>query len=267
MLGAERQGELLGDVLPSLTLPLGLNRLQVQQFWLEGIKPAWRGVVQDFFASDSGLSLHAKLLGDIRAGYSVFPSEPLRLLSLLEPQAVRVVILGQDPYHGAHQAEGLAFSVGMGVRAPPSLKNIFEELSRDLGQPLPRSDQSSLMPWVKRGVFLLNTCLTVREGEPASHAHWGWEALTERMIETVLKASNACVFMLWGAHAQRYAASIQGWAQDYRTPILLLQSNHPSPLSARRMPSPFIGSGHFSKAQDWLRGHGLQWDWTLETRG
>ena len=129
--------------------------------------------------------------------------------------------------------------------------------------PLPRADQSSLMPWVKKGVFLLNTCLTVREGEPASHAHWGWEGLTEQLLESVLKASNACVFMLWGAHAQRYAASIQSWAQEYRTPILVLESNHPSPLSARRAPLPFIGCGHFSAAQAWLKGQGLQWDWAL----
>ncbi len=263
MLGADAQGELLGDTLPRLVVPTGLSRPQVQKFWLDSVKPAWREEVAAFFASDPGLQLHAKLANESKALSPLFPPQPLRLLSLLEPQSVRVVILGQDPYHGAHQAEGLAFSVGIGVRAPPSLKNIFEELHRDLGVPVPRADQSSLMPWVKRGVFLLNTCLTVRQGEPASHAHWGWEGLSERLLESVLKASNACVFMLWGAHAQRYAPSIQSWAKAYRTPILVLESNHPSPLSARRAPTPFIGCGHFSSAQAWLQGQGLQWDWSL----
>jgi len=263
MLGTDAQGELLGDMIPRLVVPAGLNRSQVQKFWLEGVKPAWRDGVGAFFASDLGLQLHAKLAKDSNALRKLFPHQPLRLLSLLEPQSVRVVILGQDPYHGAHQAEGLAFSVAPGVRAPPSLKNIFEELNRDVGVPVPRADQSSLMPWVKRGVFLLNTCLTVREGEPASHAHWGWEGLTEQLLESVLKASNACVFMLWGAHAQRHAPRILAWAQEYRTPILVLESNHPSPLSARRAPAPFIGCGHFSTAQAWLKGQGLQWDWAL----
>ena len=263
MLGAEAQGELLGDTLPRLVVPTGLSRAQVQKFWLDAVKPAWSDEVAAFFASDLGQQLHAKLANESKLLHPVFPPQPLRLLSLLEPQSVRVVILGQDPYHGAHQAEGLAFSVGIGVRAPPSLKNILEELHRDVGVPVPRPDRSSLMPWVKRGVFLLNTCLTVRQGLPASHAHWGWEGLTERLLESVLKASNACVFMLWGAHAQRYAPSIQAWAKDYRTPILVLESNHPSPLSARRAPAPFIGCGHFSSAQAWLTAQGLQWDWSL----
>ena len=119
MLGADAQGELLGDTLPRLVVPTGLSRPQVQKFWLEGVKPAWREGVEVFFASELGLQLHAKLAKESKDALNVFPSHPLRLLSLLEPQSVRVVILGQDPYHGAHQAEGLAFSVGPGVRAPP----------------------------------------------------------------------------------------------------------------------------------------------------
>jgi uracil-DNA glycosylase len=263
MIGAERQGDLLAESVPRLRLPQDLKGAQIQAFWLRGIKPAWRPLVQSFFASEEGLALHARLLGDTLSGVNVFPPEPLRLLQLLEPPSARVVILGQDPYHGPYQAQGLSFSVENGVRCPPSLKNIFLELNRDLGLPIPQSERSSLMPWVERGVFLLNTCLSVRQGEPASHAQWGWEGLTQAVIESVLKASNACVFMLWGAHAKRFEPSIKAWAREYRTPVLILEAHHPSPLSARRAPEPFIGCGHFSQSQAWLKAQGLQWEWTL----
>ncbi|MNT50951.1 Uracil-DNA glycosylase [compost metagenome] len=166
---------------------------------------------------------------------------------------MRVVILGQDPYHGRGQAEGLAFSVAPGVPLPPSLRNIFKEMQRDLGAPFPPSPEpgGSLVKWAKNGVLLLNTCLTVEEGQPASHAGKGWEALTDAVIRHVAEGPRPVVFMLWGAHAQSKRAFIP---QDRGH--LVLTSNHPSPLSALRPPVPFIGNGHFGKARDFRAQHG-----------
>jgi uracil-DNA glycosylase len=167
---------------------------------------------------------------------------------------VRVVILGQDPYHGRGQAEGLAFSVAPGVPLPPSLRNIFRELQRDLGVPPPPFPQpgGSLAQWARHGVLLLNACLTVEEGQPASHAGKGWEQLTDAVIHHVAQGSRPMVFMLWGAHAQNKRALI---GNDPRH--LVLTANHPSPLSAERPPQPFIGCGHFGKAREFrLRQQG-----------
>jgi uracil-DNA glycosylase len=161
---------------------------------------------------------------------------------------VRVVILGQDPYHGAGQAEGLAFSVSPGTRIPPSLRNIFKELQRDLGLPAPV--KGSLVRWATQGVLLLNTCLTVEEGQPASHARHGWEALTDDLIQRCSDDSKPKVFLLWGAHAQAKAVLID--AERHR----VLRANHPSPLSARRGPLPFLGCGHFEEASRWLVAQG-----------
>jgi uracil-DNA glycosylase len=160
---------------------------------------------------------------------------------------VKVIVLGQDPYHGAGQAEGLAFSVPRGVALPPSLRNIGKELMRDLGLPAPA--HGHLGGWAQQGVLLLNTTLTVEEGLPASHAQHGWEALTDMLIAAVADDPGPKVFMLWGAHAQIKAELVGG---DH----LLLTSNHPSPLSATRGPAPFIGNGHFGAANRWLAEHG-----------
>lgn len=179
--------------------------------------------------------------------------EPLRALALTDAPAVRVVILGQDPYHGRGQAEGLAFSVAPGVRLPPSLRNIFKELQRDLGQPLPAFPQpgGSLVRWAQNGVLLLNTCLTVEEGQPASHAGKGWEVLTDAIIRQVAEQGQPTVFMLWGSHAQAKQRLIPADRGH-----LVLTSNHPSPLSALRPPQPFIGNGHFSAARAFRQQHG-----------
>jgi len=164
---------------------------------------------------------------------------------------VRVVILGQDPYHGRGQAEGLAFSVAPGVPFPPSLRNIFKELQRDLGEPFPplHLPGGSLERWARKGVLLLNTCLTVEEGLPASHSGKGWEVLTDAVIRHVSDNAQPCVFMLWGAHAQGKRALIDAGRH------LVLAANHPSPLSALRPPAPFIGCGHFSQARAWRDEH------------
>lgn len=207
----------------------------------------WQPLVEAFFQSDKGIALLCFLDERLASGASIFPPQPLRALSLTPPEAVRVVILGQDPYHGRGQAEGLAFSVAPGVAFPPSLRNIFKELQRDLGTPPPVLPEpgGSLVTWAKQGVLLLNTCLTVEEGQPVSHANRGWEVLTDNIIGHVSKHAQPCVFMLWGAHAQSKVALIDASRH------LVLRANHPSPLSAMRLPVPFIGCGHFSKARIW----------------
>lgn len=208
------------------------------------VAPGWRPVVDQFFASEAGGKLLAFLRGRLAEGAVIFPPQPLRALELTPPEQVRVVILGQDPYHGRGQAEGLAFSVAPGVALPPSLRNIFKELQRDLGRAPPAFPVpgGSLVRWAGQGVLLLNTCLTVEEGRPASHAGKGWELLTDAIIRQVSAGSQPVVFMLWGAHAQSKRALID--AGRHR----VLVANHPSPLSALRPPLPFIGCGHFSQA-------------------
>jgi uracil-DNA glycosylase len=215
------------------------------------VAPGWRPVTDGFFAGEAGQKLLDFLCSRLAHGAVIFPPQPLRALDLTPPEQVRVVILGQDPYHGRGQAEGLAFSVAPGVPLPPSLRNIFKELQRDLGTPPPKFPVpgGSLVRWASHGVLLLNTCLTVEEGRPASHAGQGWEQLTDSVIRQVSAGEHAVVFMLWGAHAQSKRALIDG----SRHRVLL--ANHPSPLSALRPPLPFIGCGHFSQARLWRDAH------------
>ena len=211
------------------------------------VAPGWQPLVSDFFKSAQGAALLHFLSERLQAGARIFPPQPLRALLLTPPEGVRVVILGQDPYHGRGQAEGLAFSVAPGVACPPSLRNIFKEIQRDLGQLPPRFPLpgGSLVPWATRGVLLLNTALTVEEGSPASHAQRGWEVLTDSVVRQVSLQADPAVFMLWGAHAQSKRSLIDPSRH------LVLCANHPSPLSASRPPAPFIGCGHFSKAMVW----------------
>jgi uracil-DNA glycosylase len=215
------------------------------------VAPGWQPLVVEFFQSQAGRSLLDFLQRRLQAGAAVFPPQPLRSLYLTPPESVRVVILGQDPYHGRGQAEGLAFSVAPGVALPPSLRNIFTELQRDLGTPFPAFPEpgGSLVRWARQGVLLLNTCLTVEEGQPASHSGRGWELLTDAVIRKVSKDAAPTVFMLWGAHAQGKRVLIDASRH------LVLTANHPSPLSALRPPAPFIGCGHFSQARAWRERH------------
>ncbi|WP_017813576.1 MULTISPECIES: uracil-DNA glycosylase [Paenibacillus] len=167
--------------------------------------------------------------------------------------STRVVILGQDPYHGPGQAHGLSFSVKPGVSVPPSLHNIYQELHEDLGCPVPA--HGSLIHWAEQGVLLLNAVLTVRRGQAASHQNKGWEAFTDRVVEAVNTREEPVVFILWGSHAQRKGAQID------RNKHFVITSPHPSPLSAHR---GFFGSRPFSKANAFLESHGMQpIDWCI----
>lgn len=215
---------------------------------LDAVGGGWGPPVQAWRASPAGQALVAHVEARRAAGAVIYPADPLRALALTPLAQVRAVILGQDPYHGPGQAEGLAFSVPPGVKPPPSLRNLFVELERDLG--LPRPPHGHLGDWARRGVLLLNTCLTVEDGQPASHAGRGWEALTDALIAAVAAQPRRIVFLLWGAHAQAKAPLIERTAPGRHR---LLCANHPSPLSARRPPQPFIGCGHFAA----LRAEGL----------
>lgn len=222
------------------------------------VHASWQPLVSAFWQSQTGLQLTAFLDARIRHGARIYPPQPLRALEFTPLNKVRVVLLGQDPYHGPGQAEGLSFSVPKHMTPPPSLRNIFKELQADTGLQPPMS--GSLMPWAERGVLLLNTCLTVEEGLPASHAKQGWEVLTDAIIRAVAQQHQPVVFLLWGAHAQTKLASIH----ERVSGKLLLMANHPSPLSALRGPAPFMGCRHFSKAQKWLSEQGVDFHWKLD---
>ena len=200
------------------------------------VAPDWKPVVDSFLASPAAVQLGELIRGRLAAGVTIYPPQPLRALELTPLHSVRAVILGQDPYHGAGQAEGLAFSVAQGVRLPPSLRNIFKERLASLQEPVP--GHGSLAEWARRGVLLLNTSLTVEEGRAGSHAKKGWETLTDALLEEVARTASPCVYLLWGAHAQAKAGLIERTAREHGREALILQANHPSPLSAMRAPIP-----------------------------
>lgn len=220
----------------------------------------WRPLVEGFLASEAARQLGCFIRQRLDAGATIYPPQPFHALALTPLSQVKVLILGQDPYHGPGQAEGLAFSVAPGVRLPPSLRNIFKEIARETGQPLPAN--GSLVRWARQGVLLLNTSLTVEQGQPASHAKKGWEALTDAIVKAVQLSANPVVSMLWGQHAQALGAAkvldAEGVATRRCGPRLVLTANHPSPLSALRPPQPFIGCGHFGQANAFLRENGCE---------
>jgi uracil-DNA glycosylase len=215
------------------------------------VAPDWLPTTQAFATSAAASSLGQYLRQRLADGAQIYPPQPYRALQLTALADVRVVILGQDPYHGPGQAEGLAFSVARGVKIPPSLRNIFKELQSDLGLQPPA--HGSLQAWAQQGVLLLNTTLTVEDGQPAFHAKRGWQVLTDAIITACAQKTTPVVFMLWGGHAQAKLDLIaqhnhsQNGNQNMRH--LVLMANHPSPLSAVRPPAPFIGCGHFSAAR------------------
>jgi uracil-DNA glycosylase len=230
------------------------NQLQITD-WpsrLDDLSKPWLDILNDFWAGPVGLSLDQKIRGQLGEGRLIYPDTPYRALSLTPFEQVRVLILGQDPYHGPGQAEGLAFSVGTGQKIPPSLRNIFKEVQRDLGGMSPVGPAAgSLERWAHQGVLMLNTALTVEDSLPASHSGWGWEVLTDKIISALAQRPTPCAFLLWGAHAQTKAGLIEcaTTAQTH----LVLKANHPSPLSAARPPVPFLGCGHFGQVNRWLQ--------------
>lgn len=244
-----------------------LSRLQAPlDDAFDAVGGGWRPVTEAFRASPAGRALIGFVDGRVRAGATVYPPEPLRALALTPLSSVRAVILGQDPYHGPGQAEGLAFSVPAGVKLPPSLRNIFKELQRDLGLAPPAT--GSLESWARQGVLLLNTCLTVEEDRPASHAKQGWEVLTDALIDAVVAQPGPVAFLLWGAHAQAKRGRIEAGARGRGIAAHRLWAvNHPSPLSAMRPPEPFLGCGHFSAAGAFLAAAGRPVDWAPGASG
>lgn len=216
---------------------------------------SWRPLVADFLSSDRAQSLDRFLTAEESAGHSIYPVQSQRFAALqaVPPEQVKVVILGQDPYHGPGQAMGLSFSVPVGIRVPPSLQNIFKELASDVGFQVP--DHGDLTRWAEQGVLLLNSVLSVRAGEAASHAKQGWEALTDQVVHGLARQQTNIAFMLWGSYAQRKAAGVDPEQH------LLLSAPHPSPLSAYR---GFMGCQHFSQANVYLHATGqAPIDWTL----
>ncbi|GLI98156.1 uracil-DNA glycosylase [Sphingobium sp. BS19] len=220
---------------------------------------SWKVPLANEFDEPYMLALRQFLLAEKGAGKHIFPkgSEYFRALDLTTLDQVRVVILGQDPYHGPGQAHGLAFSVQPGVRTPPSLVNIYKELQSDLGIAPPR--HGFLEHWAQQGVLLLNSVLTVERAQAASHQGKGWERFTDAVIRLVNAKPDPVVFMLWGAYAQKKAAFVDSIDKGGRH--LVIKSAHPSPLSAH---NGFLGSRPFSKANAFLESHGAPpIDWAL----
>ena len=216
------------------------------------------GAWDDSLRTETEKPYFTKLIGRVAAAYdtgTVYPpkEDVFAAFRLTPPEQLRVVILGQDPYHEPGQAHGLAFSVRPGVKLPPSLRNIFRELESDCGVP-PRSS-GDLTGWAEQGVFLLNTVLSVESGRANSHAGFGWQTFTDAVTACLRSLPQPIAFVLWGAQAQKKAAV----AADSPHPRLVLQSPHPSPLSSYR---GFFGSRPFSQINAFLEGHGEQGiDW------
>lgn len=210
------------------------------------IEDSWKKVLKEEFDKEYFIRL-TEFVRKEYMQYKVFPPAKLifNAFNICPLDNVNVVIIGQDPYHGAGQAHGLCFSVNDGVPFPPSLINIFKEIENDMGKVIPRS--GNLERWAKQGVFLLNATLTVRENMAGSHQKQGWETFTDSVIAKISENKDHVVFILWGAYAQSKAQMID------RNKHLILSSAHPSPLSAHR---GFFGNHHFSKANEFLVGHG-----------
>jgi uracil-DNA glycosylase len=215
------------------------------------LHPSWAAPLRPEFDSDYMAALRAYLVAEKAKGRRVFPHSRdwFRALDLTPLDAVRVVILGQDPYHGEGQAHGLCFSVRPGVPPPPSLVNIYKELHSDLG--IAPTRNGFLEHWARQGVLLLNSVLTVESGRAASHRERGWERFTDAIIRLVAAKPDPVVFLLWGSYAQKKAAFVK--SVDQGGHHLVLRAPHPSPLSAH---SGWFGSRHFSKANAFLEAHG-----------
>lgn len=225
----------------------------------ETIPDSWRAALEPALTGGDVEALCSRLDEEEAAGKTIYPprTSRFRAFAMTPPDAVKVVILGQDPYHGPGQAMGLAFSVPRGVKVPPSLANIYKELRADCDFAIP--DHGDLTQWAKEGVLLLNTTLTVEAHRPGSHARRGWDRVTRAAIEAVAARPEPKVFLLWGNHAQGIAAQIPALAAPRNH---VIASVHPSPLSARR---GFFGSRPFSRANAFLESHGRgAIDWRVD---
>ncbi|MGX7897075.1 uracil-DNA glycosylase [Tsuneonella sp. HG222] len=224
---------------------------------LEPVPQSWRAALDASLSRPEALRLGSWLLGEEEAGRTIYPprGQRLRAFELTPLDAVKVVILGQDPYHAPGQAHGLSFSVPEDERLPPSLLNIYKELESDLS--IARRSSGNLEHWALQGVLLLNTSLTVEAGKAGSHAGRGWEAITNAALAAVAERDSPSVFILWGNHARRKAQDVPELGRGSRH--LVLTSAHPSPLSAH---SGFFGSKPFSKANNFLTANGrgaIEW--------
>ncbi len=226
------------------------------QAWLEGAPDELVGEIRDLCARVNAMREHE----------TIYPAQDavFRALDLTSPAAVRVVILGQDPYHEENQAMGLSFSVPQGQKLPPSLRNIYKELAADLGCPMPAT--GDLTPWAEQGVLLLNTTLTVRAHAANSHAKLGWQRLTGHIVRRCLELPQPIVFLTWGKHAINMVEAARAEVCEATDSKFFLASTHPSPLSARRagadLPA-FMGSRPFSRTNELLKEHGgtpVRWD-------
>ncbi|MFK7899505.1 MAG: uracil-DNA glycosylase [Cyclobacteriaceae bacterium] len=216
------------------------------------IEASWKKAMSEEFEKDYFNSLTSFMKKEVQE-QTVYPpgDKVFNAFSHCSFDDVKVVILGQDPYHGPGQANGLSFSVNDGVRQPPSLVNIFKEIQADLGKPIPTN--GNLERWASQGVLLLNAILTVRKSEPSSHKNSGWAEFTDAVIRTISEQKEHVVFMLWGAYAQKKGVVIN------KVKHLVLESAHPSPFSVHR---GFFGNKHFSKANEYLSSVGKeQLDW------
>ncbi|MCL6233387.1 uracil-DNA glycosylase [Acinetobacter amyesii] len=221
------------------------------------LEPSWKYALSEFLLSPRMDELKDFLLQQIKQDKVIYPPNPLIFNALnTTPMAnVKVVILGQDPYHGPNQAHGLSFSVQKGVALPPSLRNIFHELNADLG--IPVSKHGDLTRWAEQGVLLLNAVLTVEAGQPTSHQKRGWEDFTDHVIDVLNEQREHIVFILWGAYAQRKGQRID------QNKHLVLKAAHPSPLAANR--GGFFGCKVFSKSNNYLKQNGIEpIDWQLD---
>ena len=233
----------------------GPDRLQGWPPGPDAVAPGWQPVLNGFWLGREGERLNAFLRERLAAHAVIYPPEPLKALRLTPPEQVRVLVLGQDPYHGPGQAHGLAFDVRPDCKPPPSLRNIFKELAREYCT-APTLQSGLLAGWARQGVLLLNACLTVEDGQAASHARHGWENLTDRILSALQASARPLCVLLWGGHAQARWDAVAA-VRPAAGPRCVLRANHPSPLSALRPPVPFIGCGHFSQANAWLQGQGL----------
>lgn len=219
---------------------------------MQAVPPSWQEALAPALSAPESRKLGGWLKAQEAAGARIYPARGsrLRALELTPLDEVKVVILGQDPYHGPGQAHGLAFSVPEGVKVPPSLVNIYKELATDCDVVAP--GHGNLEHWARQGVLLLNNSLTVQEGQAGSHQNKGWEAITDAAVAAVAARETPSVFLLWGNHARRKAERVPGLAGSHH---LVLTAPHPSPLSAY---SGFFGCRHFSRANQFLQANGRE---------